>query len=351
MNIHQFSAGFQLGDAISQEMLEIKRLLAKENYEGKIFAENVLSSDRKFAEKLTKANIKPEDVIVYHHSIHSKVLDFLLQFPNKKILIYHNVTPESFFEDYDLRFSYLLRKGREDLTVIKNHFQHSFAVSQFNLNELIHLGFKQSRVFPLHLNFQKWNLNSEDIKSKTHSNQTPSFLFVGRIAPNKCQDDLIRFARTWKSNYGKNFSLRMLGFCNPDQQSYLDELNFMITQLDLQEEVKIIPYVDESMLKKIYSDSNLFLSMSEHEGFCVPLMEAMHFQLPVVAYAAGAVPETLGEAGILFQSKDFDQLAKEIDKIFQNNEYRNKVLFQQNQRLNSYLKSTSILPLLEVIKS
>ncbi|EOQ89199.1 glycosyltransferase, group 1 family protein [Leptospira yanagawae serovar Saopaulo str. Sao Paulo = ATCC 700523] len=351
MNIHQFSAGFQLGDAISQEMLEIKRLLAKENYEGNIFAENVLSSDRKFAEKLTKANIKPKDVIVYHHSIHSKVLDFLLQFPNKKILIYHNVTPESFFEAYDLRFSYLLRKGREDLSVIKNNFQHSFAVSQFNLNELIHLGFKQSRIFPLHLNFQKWNLNSEDTKTKAYSYQTPSFLFVGRIAPNKCQDDLIRFARTWKSNYGNNFSLRMLGFCNPDQQSYLDELNFMITQLDLQEEVKIIPYVDESMLKKIYSESNLFLSMSEHEGFCVPLMEAMHFQLPVVAYAAGAVPETLGEAGYLFHSKDFDQLAKEIYKIFQNNEYRNTILFQQNQRLDSYLKSTSILPLLEVIKS
>lgn len=351
MNIHQFSAGFQLGDAISQEMLEIKRLLAKEKYEGKIYAENVFSSDRKYAEKITKAKIKPSDVIVYHHSIHSKVLDFLLQFPNKKILIYHNVTPENFFEPYDLRFSYLLRKGREDLEIIREHFQHFFAVSHFNLNELIHLGFKQSRIFPLHLNFQKWNLDSLDQKTKVKSFHNPSFLFVGRIAPNKRQDDLIRFARIWKSNYGNQFSLRMLGFCNPDQQSYLDELNFMISQLDLQEEVKIISYVDESKLKKIYFESNLFLSMSEHEGFCVPLMEAMHFQLPVVAYSAGAVPETLGDAGILFQTKDFDLLAKEIDKIFQNIEYRNSILYQQNQRLDLYLKSTSILPLLEVIKN
>lgn len=349
MNIHQFSAGFQLGDAISQEMLEIKRLLAKEGYQGKIFAENVLSSDRRFAEKISKVKIQENDVIVYHHSIHSKVLDFLLQYPNKKILIYHNVTPENFFEPYDLRFSYLLRKGREDLEIIRENFQHSFAVSNFNLSELIHLGFNHAKHFPLHLNFQKWDHNH--IESKVKTFHFPSFLFVGRIAPNKCQDDLIRFARTWKSNFGNQFSLRMLGFCNPDQQSYLDELNFMISQLDLQNEVKIISYVDETMVKQIYQESNLFLSMSEHEGFCVPLLEAMHFQMPVVAYAAGAVPETLGNSGILFESKNFDQLTKEISKIFTSTEYRNGLIYHQNLRLDAYLKSTSILPLLEVIKS
>ncbi|XDD46284.1 glycosyltransferase family 4 protein [Leptospira sp. WS39.C2] len=349
MNIHQFSAGFQLGDAISQEMLEIKRLLNKEGFTGKIFAENVLSSDRKYAEKISKVRIKENDVIVYHHSIHSKVLDFLLQFPNKKILIYHNVTPENFFEPYDLRFSYLLRKGREDLEIIRENFQNSFAVSNFNLNELKHLGFHHPKLFPLHLNFNKWDHNHIESKFKTF--QFPSFLFVGRIAPNKCQDDLIRFARTWKSKYGNQFSLRMLGFCNPDQQSYLDELNFMISQLDLQNEVKIISYVDETMVKKIYLESNLFLSMSEHEGFCVPLMEAIHFQLPVVAYAAGAVPETLENSGLLFLTKDFDQLSIDVFNIFKDSDYRNSMIHQQNLRLDSYLKSTSILPLLEVIKS
>ncbi|MBL0953833.1 MAG: glycosyltransferase family 4 protein [Leptospira sp.] len=349
MNIHQFSAGFQLGDAISQEMLEIKRLLAKEGYQGNIYAENVLSSDRKFAEKIAKVKIQENDVIVYHHSIHSKVLDFLLQYPNKKILIYHNVTPENFFEPYDLRFSYLLRKGREDLEIIRENFQHSFAVSNFNLSELIHLGFKHAKHFPLHLNFQKWDHNHIESRLKTF--QFPSFLFVGRIAPNKCQDDLIRFARTWKSNFGNQFSLRMLGFCNPDQQSYLDELNFMISQLDLLNEVKIISYVDETMVKQIYQESNLFLSMSEHEGFCVPLLEAMHFQMPVVAYAAGAVPETLGNSGILFETKNFDKITRDISKIFTNTEYRNNLIYHQNLRLDAYLKSTSILPLLEVIKN
>ncbi|MCW7488181.1 glycosyltransferase [Leptospira meyeri] len=348
MNIHQFSAGFQLGDAISQEMLEIKRLLSREGYDGKIFSENVFSHDRKYAEKLTKANIKPEDVLVYHHSIHSEALDFILKFPNRKILIYHNVTPEDFFTGYDLKFSYLLRKGREDLEMIRDIFHHSFAVSNFNLLELQELGFKNARLLPLHLNFQKWKDVPRDLKLKTFVN--PSFLFVGRIAPNKRQDDLIRFARTWKSKMGNQFSMRMLGFCNPNQQSYLDELNFMIHHLDLSEEVKIISYVDETMLKKIYSESNMFLSMSEHEGFCVPLMEAMYFHLPVVAFAAGAIPETLNHSGILFDSKDFDSLVPLVDSVFKNSEFRTSIIGAQNIRLDDYLLSTSILPILEVVR-
>ncbi|EMJ88084.1 glycosyltransferase [Leptospira meyeri] len=348
MNIHQFSAGFQLGDAISQEMLEIKRLLSKEGYNGKIFAENVFSHDRKYAEKLTKANIKPEDVLVYHHSIHSEALDFILKFPNRKILIYHNVTPEDFFTGYDLKFSYLLRKGREDLEMIRDIFHNSFAVSNFNLLELQELGFKNARLLPLHLNFQKWKDVPRDLKLKTFVN--PSFLFVGRIAPNKRQDDLIRFARTWKSKMGNQFSMRMLGFCNPNQQSYLDELNFMIHHLDLSEEVKIISYVDETMLKQIYSESNMFLSMSEHEGFCVPLMEAMYFHLPVVAFAAGAIPETLNHSGILFDSKDFDSLVPLVDSVFKNSEFRTSIIGAQNIRLDDYLLSTSILPILEVVR-
>ncbi|PJZ47084.1 glycosyltransferase family 4 protein [Leptospira brenneri] len=349
MNIHQFSAGFQLGDAISQEMLEIKRLLAKEGYSGKIFAENVFSYDRKHAEKITKAKIKPHDVLVYHHSIHSDVLDFVLKFPNKKILIYHNVTPEDFFSGYDLKFSYLLRKGREDLEIIRNHFHHSFAVSHFNLGELQELGFKHARLLQLHLNFQKWKDVPRDFKLKSFDH--PSFLFVGRIAPNKRQDDLIRFARTWKSKMGNQFSMRMLGFCNPNQQSYLDELNFMIHHLDLAEEVKIIPYVDELMLKKIYSESNMFLSMSEHEGFCVPLMEAIYFHLPVVAFSAGAVPETLGNCGILFESKNFDSIVSQVDSVFRKSDFRNSIIGAQNIRLDEYLQSTSILPLLEVART
>ncbi|TGK81679.1 glycosyltransferase [Leptospira noumeaensis] len=349
MNIHQFSAGFQLGDAISQEMLEIKRLLGKEGYNGKIFAENVFSYDRKYAEKITKAKIKPNDVLVYHHSIHSDVLDFVLKFPNRKILIYHNVTPENFFSGYDLKFSYLLRKGREDLEIIRDTFHHSFAVSNFNLNELQEIGFNHARLLPLHLNFQKWKDVPRNFKLKSFD--FPSFLFVGRIAPNKRQDDLIRFARTWKSKMGNQFSLRMLGFCNPNQQSYLDELNFMIHHLDLTNEVKIISYVDDSMLKKIYAESNMFLSMSEHEGFCVPLMEAIYFHLPVVAFAAGAVPETLGNSGILFESKNFDSIVSQVDAVFKKSDFRNSIIGAQNIRLDEYLESTSILPILEVARS
>ncbi|MDF3822178.1 glycosyltransferase family 4 protein [Leptospira sp. 96542] len=349
MNVHQFSAGFQLGDAISQEMLELKRLLSLQGYKGEIYSGNVSAIDSKFAEKITKANINTNDVLIYHHSIHTEVLEFLLKLPNKKILIYHNVTPEHFFTPYDLKFSFLLRQGRDDLKIIRDHFDYAFAVSEFNLDELKENHFRNPQLLPLHINFKKWIHLKPQLKQKL--NPFPNFLFVGRIAPNKRQDDLIRLARTYKSIYGNQFIIRMIGFCNPDQKSYLDELNFMIQHLDLADEVKIIPYVDESMLTKYYLESDFFISMSEHEGFCVPLLEAMNFELPVIAYNAGAIKETLDDSGILLLNKNFEQISRFLHELFLDSNMKNKIILKQEERLSKYLANSNIENLVEVLKN
>lgn len=349
MNIHQFAAGFQLGDAISQEMLELKRLLDLQGYKGTIFAENVFSFDKKYANKIGSAKVKKDDILIYHHSIHSEVLEFILKFPNKKILIYHNVTPEEYFLPYDLKFSYLLRMGREDLKIINQNFDHFFAVSNFNLQELHENGFFNPKLLPLHLNFSKWNhLIPKRIKSPK---DRLNLLFVGRIAPNKRQDDLIRFIRVWKDKYNVSIKLRMIGFCNPNQESYLEELRFMIHHLDLLNEVEILPYVNDSLLTQYYLDSDFFVSMSEHEGFCVPLMEAMFFGLPVFAYAAGAVEETLDGSGLLFKEKNFDLLCSELYSITQDPKKLEQILDGQFDRLERFRSKSNIENLLEAIQS
>ncbi|WP_411824423.1 glycosyltransferase [Leptospira sp. 'Mane'] len=345
--VHQFSAGFQVGDAISQEMLEIKRLLQINGYRGNIYSENVNKPDDKYAEKYLKAKISTNDWLIYHHSIHSGILPFLIKQPNPKILIYHNVTPHNFLEPYDLHFTYLLREGRHDLHTIKDHFQNYFAVSNFNNHELLELGFQNSKVMPLHLNFAKWNKNTIVVEKAKHPIQ---FLFVGRIAPNKRQDDLIRFAKIWKLKTNKEFRLKMVGFCNPNQQAYLDELHLMIKAYDLVKEVEIVPYVNESILTKYYLESSYFISMSEHEGFCVPLLEAMHFGLPVIAYDAGAVSETLNGNGILFAKKDFEALIQKIESIESDENLKSEIIGKQSQRLQEYVSKISIAPLLDVLE-
>nr|WP_246052298.1 glycosyltransferase family 4 protein [Leptospira idonii] len=345
-SVHQFSAGFQLGDAISQEMMEIKKLLQSNGWKGKLFSGNVYKAEGNYAEKFTKAKISDKDVLIYHHSIHTEVLPYLLKLPNRKILIYHNVTPHGFFEPYDLKFTYLLREGRNDLSIIKEKFNKYFAVSNFNRSELVDLGFENPKLLPLHINFKKW----KDISHEKHKKDPIQFLFVGRIAPNKRQDDLIRFAKIWKSFSEKPFSMKIVGFCNPNQQTYLDELEMMIRTYELKEEVQIVPYVNEAILSKFYQESSYFLSMSEHEGFCVPLLEAMLFQLPVIAFDAGAVAETMDGAGVLFRTKNFKEIINMILELESNPDKKESVLLKQSQRLESYSSRTDIKLLLNSLE-
>ncbi|TGL60313.1 glycosyltransferase [Leptospira ognonensis] len=345
--ILQFSAGFQLGDAISQEMLELKKKLKSEGYTSELYSENINKPDRSYVTKFNKADIKNDDVIVYHHSIHSDVLPFILKFKNKKILIYHNVTPNHFFEPYDLKFTYLLTEGRNDLYQIKDQFDAYFAVSDFNKQELTELGYRNVKLMPLNLNFSKW----ESYNKSPITKKDLQFLFVGRIAPNKKQNDLIKFAKIWKEKTHKNFHLKLIGFSNPNQQSYLDELEFMIKSYDLENQVEIVSYVNEEILSKYYRESNYFISMSEHEGFCVPLMEAMYFQLPVIAYKAGAIAETLGGSGFLFSEKNYEVLVDLILKLESTPILKETQINHQTERLSHYLKSTSIEPLMNYLEA
>jgi|JI8StandDraft_1071087.scaffolds.fasta_scaffold00184_14 glycosyltransferase involved in cell wall biosynthesis len=344
--ILQFSAGFQLGDAISQEMLAIKKKLQLEGFSSDLFSENINKPDRSLVTKYSKAKIKQTDIIVYHHSIHSEVLPFILKFPNKKILIYHNVTPHHFFEPYDLKFTHLLAEGRNDLIQIKEHFDAYLAVSEYNRQELQENDFQNVGLFPLNLNFSKW----ENYDKQVIEENLLQFLFVGRIAPNKKQDDLIKFAKIWKEKTKIPFQLKLIGFSNPNQQSYLDELEFMIRTYQLTEEVKIVSYVNESILSKYYRESRYFISMSEHEGFCVPLMEAMYFKLPVLAHDAGAIAETLGGSAITFSEKNFESLVEIILRLESDPLLREKQIEKQASRLKNYLSSSSIEPLLEILR-
>ncbi|MCZ8156619.1 MAG: glycosyltransferase family 4 protein [Leptospira sp.] len=346
IRILQFSAGFQLGDAISQEMLEIQKMLKENGIDSELFSENIHKSDRSYVSKFNKARIKKDDVFVYHHSIHSEVLPFILKYPNKKILIYHNVTPSNFFEPYDLKFSYLLQEGRNDLSIIKEFFDYFLAVSEFNRLELLNLGISNVALFPLHLSFSKWKSIQSSPKSVSNKVQ---FLFVGRIAPNKKQDDLIRFAKIWKSKTNIPFQFNLIGYSNPNQQAYLEELEFMIRTYNLEENVKFVSSVNDSILSKYYMESDFFISMSEHEGFCVPLMEAMFFKLPVIAYDAGAVSETLGGSGILFNSKNFEAIADRVIDLLQNPFERNRLIENQSIRLKNFLNTKTLNPLLRCL--
>jgi glycosyltransferase involved in cell wall biosynthesis len=332
LRICQFSTGFHPGDAISQEMISLDSYFKKIGYESELYSEHIDSSVRNRGNRYLKYKPKKNDLILYHHSIHSDVLEFVLKQPSRKILIYHNVTPAHFFEPYDLHFSYSLSKGKDEIREIKDRFIHSFADSEFNKLELESMGYKDVSILPI---FYDFNILDQPYVIRNKFNGI-KILFVGRISPNKKQEDLIRFAEIYRKYYRKDFQIQIVGYSSPASKKYFEELERMVRFWELDDHIHFSGYVTQSELNGYYKEADVFLSMSEHEGFCVPLLEAMHSNIPILAYSAGAVPDTLDGSGILFTEKNYPYIAEIIEELIGNQNFRNSILLNQNKRLERY---------------
>ncbi|HMV41716.1 MAG TPA: glycosyltransferase family 4 protein [Leptospiraceae bacterium] len=332
--IIQFSAGFNPGDAISNEMIILKSFFQEIGYDGEIFSENIGSKSNRLAAKYKSYTPRKGDCIIYHHSIHSSILEFVLNLDSPKVLIYHNVTPSYFFEPYDLKLTYYLKKGREELSELLGKFQLYFADSNFNKQELVDLGFENVHVLPIIYDFSR--LPKKEIKK---SKSTKDIIFVGRIAPNKKQDDIIKVAKVLKEYFLSDFRIHLVGYCSKELELYRDELKSLIDLFDLSDHVFFSDFINDDLLAEYYQNADLFLCMSEHEGFCVPLIESMYYEVPILAFDAGAVRDTLDGAGILFKTKDFPTICECIIKILSDKDFRDKIVEGQRERLTRFMQS------------
>ncbi len=329
----QFSAGFNAGDAISNQMLVFNNYCKKNQIQAEIYSENISPLAKQFAKRYKTYIPKKGDVILYHHSIHSSVLEFLLETCNfvPKILMYHNVTPHHFFEPYDLKFTFYLKKGRQELQVMKDIFLLNLADSSYNAQELIDLGFSNVVVFPITIDFSNY-------QKFPRQNHEKNILFVGRIAPNKAQQDLIKLVKIYSEYFDKNIKLKLVGNTSLELQNYKKELEALVQYLYLENQVEFLNFLDQDSLCRQYSQADVFVCMSEHEGFCVPLLESMFYQVPILAYDAGAVKETLESGGILMKKKDFLVMAYLTHRLIYDLNLRTKILNFQNQVLGKYLE-------------
>lgn len=338
--IVQFSAGFNPGDAISNEMLMLKAYFQEIGFEGEIYSENIGKDTKGLAKKFKSYNEKDFDFVIYHHSIHSAVFDFVEKLKSPKALIYHNVTPSHFFEPYDLKLTHYLKKGREELKNLNGKFQLYFADSEFNRKELLDLGFSNVQVLPIIYDFAKFKK-----RDSTPSNEVKQIIFVGRIAPNKKQDDLIKLAKVLKDYFFSDFQIHLVGYCSKELELYKEELISLIQLFGLENHILFSDFLSDELLAEYYQKADLFLCMSEHEGFCVPLLESMFYDVPIIAFDAGAVKDTLDGAGILVKEKNFPSICECILKIFSDRDFREKILISQRERLDRFRKGnhTSII--------
>ena len=334
--IHQLLPNLAYGDAISNQALAIRDYLRRCGYDSDIFVRYI---DERVAHeaKLFKPNdISEQAGIIYHHSIGSELTDYAIAHPGSKCLIYHNITPAEFFRPYRPEFAQLLEKGRAELKQLAQSFPLSVGDSAYNAAELAAVGFHQPGVLPIIVDPSKWDMPADATLMEQLQDGKSNLLFVGRITPNKCQIHLVESFYHYLT-MDQDTRLILAGWRDVNDPYYCHLLD-RIQELSLNDYVLVSGLVSETQLLAFYRTAHLFWSMSEHEGFGVPFVEAMWFDIPVLAYKSSAVPETLGEAGILFNTKDdLVQVAALAKLMVKDWRLRKTVLKAQQKRRDSFL--------------
>lgn len=337
--IHQLLPNLSYGDAISNQARAIRDLLLDEGYDSKII---VRYSDPKVAnecELFDAGKLKVSDGLIYHHSIGFEYTQFASMHKGPKVLIYHNITPKDFFEPYDDNFAKILQKGREELSLLAKYFPVSYSDSQFNVNELRLNGFKAPKVLPLIVSPEKWNFKPDIETIKKLRDGRKNILFTGRLSPNKKQTDIVKLMHYLKY-IDSNIRLCLVGegdIINP----YVREVYELIRKYGLENDIIISGKVSDEELKSFFMNADLYVSMSEHEGFGVPLIEAMWFDIPILAYKSSAIPDTLGEAAFMItDKKDMLSIAILVKYLLTDEALRKNIINAQKKvRINYALQN------------
>ena len=336
--IHQFVAGFSGGDAISNEARVMRAIFRDWGYGSDIFSESkrILPQLRNEAVdvSLAASTITKDDIVILHLSIGSIVNEIFKTLPCKKIILYHNVTPSHYFDLINKSTAYSLADGRRHVEELAGVADLVLADSRFNADELVAAGYGKVDVLPLVLDLDKLQDSVNKRAVKRFDDGLKNILFVGRCAPNKCIEDLVQ-AFYYYNKYVEPASrlIHVGSFAGVERYYYL--VMAQARELGL-ENVYFAGSVPQDQLNAYYSISDLFLCMSEHEGFCIPVIESMVHNVPVLAYESCAVPETMDGAGVLFAEKKYEAIAEMMGELSSETSLRAAVLKGQQERVMRY---------------
>jgi glycosyltransferase involved in cell wall biosynthesis len=351
MRIDQLLPAYHRGDAIGDEATCLRRFFRSLGASSDIYR---LSCDRELEGESRDFASFPvpaaSDITLLHFALPSPLTPAFRGLASKKVIIYHNVTAPEFFAGLSEEMARICRFGREELRTLAPCTDIALADSRFNARELVEFGFRDARVFPLYVDFSKYEMSANAFVHKLFRDDRTNILFVGRVAPNKKVEDLIKVTFFYKKYISPLVRLIVVGKTS-SLPAYYRSLIKLANDFHLQpEEIRFTGHVPDDEMFAIYRAADVFLSLSEHEGFCLPLVESMVFDVPVVAYDATAVPDTLGGVGVLIREKRFDRLAELVDIVAHDEPLRRKIIDGQRARL-ARLKAEGREPfLLEMIE-
>lgn len=330
--VDQLLPGFAEGDAISAEVMVFDEILRKWGVDTKIYTDMqyVAPEVRHLCTDLSEYQAGPQDVAIHHYSIWSKAVDTFLGVSAKKVLVYHNITPEKFFRGFDDGLADQLALAREKLGEAVRGADRVWADSAFNARELKDLGVDDVHVFPLLFNPRVFDAPDDDNVFTRFPVRIPTLTWIGRLVPNKRVEDLITAFAWYNRTINPRSRLLLIGSERSCPRYYL-MLRMLARELNVPN-VCFERYASPAKVAAYYEITDLFVTASDHEGYCLPLVEAIYKDVLVLAKERGGMPEALNGAGVLYDDLEPEELAALFDILLTDDAVRADVMQSQERR-------------------
>ena len=352
MIVNQWVPAAHKGDAIGDSARRVRGLLRTMGYDSELYALTVdeeLSDDvRPFSDPGARRG----DLTIFHYALPSPMTAAFASLRSGRILQYHNVTPAAYFAPYDAALFRLASLGRTELATLVGRVDIALGDSEYNRQELERIGFARTGVFPIAVDTSRiTRVTPHAALDQVLEDGLVNFLFVGRIAPNKKIEDHIKLAEVYKRYVDAYYRFIFVGRYDVAPRYYATIRALMSELRLLNDRFIFTGPVPDDELAVYYAHAAVYVSLSEHEGFCVPLVEAMAADVPVLAYAAAAVPDTLGGAGIQFAPKDLEQAAELLGALTFDDDLRAGIIAGQRRRLAEFGDTRIVRELTSLVQS
>jgi glycosyltransferase involved in cell wall biosynthesis len=354
--VHQLLPVFADGDAIGNNVLRTQALLRQAGYESEIFVQEAHPAMRSRSRPYRELEAGPSDWLLYHLSTGSPMASWLAEQDHRLAVYYHNITPARFFERWEPWAAENIRGARQQMRKLASVTRFAMANSTYSEAELRAEGYGDTCVVPVLVDFAGFD-GPEDQATAARLRRAAErggaqWLFVGRLAPNKCQHDVIGAFAAYRAIYDPEARLTLVG--GRTSALYHRALEQLVDELGLGGCVDLADAVSFPALLAHYRAADVFVSQSQHEGFFVPVLEAMHLGVPVVARAATAVPETVGDGGLLLPDDAADDpvvVASAVHRVLTDQVLRERLIAAGHGRVEHFSAANVGRRFLEVVRA
>jgi glycosyltransferase involved in cell wall biosynthesis len=337
MIVNQWVPAAHKGDAIGDSARRVRDRLRARGHQSDIFALTIDDDLRSTIRPFAEADARRADVTVFHFALPSPMTEAFARVPGLRVLQYHNITPAHFWAGYSAALFRLASLGRRELQSLAGRVDLALGDSEFNRRELEGLGFPRTGVMPIAVDLDRiTNAPRRPALEELLDDELTNILFVGRIVPNKKIEDHVRLAEHYKRYVDAECRFIFVGRYDGVPRYYARVRALIQRYRMLPDRFIFTGPVPDDDLATYYRMADAYVSLSEHEGFCVPLLEAMAADVPVLAYRCTAIPDTLGGAGVEFFPKDLEVASELLGSLVFDEHIRARVIEGQRRRVMEF---------------